>query len=508
MRAALNPKQQEFEASKYPYTAVLCPRRAGKSFSLTTTSLIQCEEVPGSRILVICAQKTYARQNYWASSKDGGAAPGGFVDQITRHGIAATKNMANMTWVHANGSTGIVTGVDKIDDVEKLRGAPSEADIIIIDEVGSIPFDILSQLLTVIMPGLMSRKGRLILAGTPGYIPAGTWYEATCLLATNYDGSYTCRLASDTSPERDLAVWRLFTWTIQDNVALPHQWQVALETKRIHRWSDDNPRWRREYLGEWVIDASNMVFHSYVDGRTVGKHVTWLGGTPPEEDGPYAYVGGVDYGFEDDTAITVLAYSLTKNVVYNVYNYKARGLTFDDILALISNVHKEYKVDVFVCDSNQKNITESLRQRGLPMEVADKTEKNTYITLLNSDFHEGRVRIIHNSPLDVELYSLQWDLSKGLGATDAEKKGFLAGKNALHPMANTPDHLCDALLYAWRHCYHHLSVPAEPKQAKKNPRDIEDWREILELREAQARDEWDIEYERRSELFKYVYDDN
>ena len=57
---------------------------------------------------------------------------------------------------------------------------------------------------------------------------------------------------------RNLGISTHSTWNIRDNEAKPAQWANALATKRRRGWSDDHPTWRREYLGEWVADNSEL----------------------------------------------------------------------------------------------------------------------------------------------------------------------------------------------------------------------------------------------------------
>src|ERR1043165_4865629 len=55
----------------YKYLSTRCPRRAGKSFGMTSLALWWGEKFPGSRILIISLTLKSTKENYWSG------APGG-----------------------------------------------------------------------------------------------------------------------------------------------------------------------------------------------------------------------------------------------------------------------------------------------------------------------------------------------------------------------------------------------------------------------------------------------
>lgn len=453
--AGLFKEQRQLVDATERFCSVLCARRSGKSFALTSLALSACLKRPNSRCLIITPSITHARKNFWHG------APGGITDQLEKYGIGHRVHNVDMVVNFENKSYVRITGVHEMDDIEKLRGAPAENDIVIIDETQSFRPGVLDALLTrIIYPGMSSRKGsRLIVAGTPGMVAAGLFYDATCPQAkrNNHDQtqSYTCKDYGYQGDDRDKAVWVRFHWTLKDNTAMPHQWAQALEIKYLQNWSDDHPVWVREYLGEWVMDSSEMVF-AYAGLRHEAGFVSWVGGPLAESEGPWHTIMGLDYGFEDDTAFVVLAYSQKLREVRVLYVEKTPHLTTDRVYERTLALMGIYAPQRIVVDTSHKNMSEELRQRfGLPVEYADKTHKNNMIELINSDFKSGRIKILIGSVLEEELLALTWDLSKG---TKAE----LARRGSLHPAEGLPNHASDAFLYAWRYCYHHfLQVAAE-----------------------------------------------
>ena len=471
-----NPKQRALILDAAYYLGAVCPRRSGKTFGVVSKALYLGEAKAGSRILIISLTLKSTIENYWSG------APGGLWAQNAKYDLGLKFNSTAHTWIHPNGSRGILAGAETKADVEKLRGAAAEADLVILDECKSFAPALLEDLIeNVVEPGLMTRNGQLLMVGTPGSIPLGPFYNATCLLArvpapTQADPNAvrpTCILwneRTDPGPAyRDLHpddfgdLYSLHTWTIQDNEAVPGQWQRALSTKRRRGWSDDHPTWRREYLGEWVSDASDLVY-AFARMRATGACL-WhpedaeIGSTGlPEGAGPWHMLMGLDLGFVDDSALVLVAYSETINELRHVYDFKAPGLDAQSFAEIVLDTIGAFGLpEMIVADvggGGSKMIIEMLNARyGLSIQAANKREKQDHIELMNGDFLADRIKIIPGSDLDHELCGLQWDLSN-------DSKTILARTGRLREDPSCPNHLCDALLYIWRFSYHYFAQAA------------------------------------------------
>lgn len=470
------PKQRELILDESIYIGTVCPRRSGKTFGVTSKALHLGEAFPGSRVLIISQTLKSTVENYWSG------APGGLWAQNARYELDLKFNTTAHTWVHPNGSRGLLAGAETKVDIERLRGAAAEADLVIIDECKSFAPLLLEDLIeNVVEPGLMTRNGQLIMIGTPGSIPLGPFYAATCLLSR-------VPAASESEPTRTRPtcipwdeivapgpayahleaaefqdLFSLHTWTIQDNTAAPGQWLRALSTKRRRGWDDNHPIWRREYLGEWVSDASDLVY-SFARARSEGK-CTW---TPSidngilglsEKEGPWHLLMGLDLGFVDDSALVLVAYSETLQQLRHVYDYKSPGMdaqTFaEEVLGTIDTYGQPEMVVADVGGGGSKMIIEMLNQRyGLAIQPANKREKQDHIEIMNGDFLADRIKIIAGSDLDHELCGLQWDLS-------SDSKVILSRTGRLREDPSCPNHLCDALLYIWRFSYHYYAFARE-----------------------------------------------
>lgn len=378
-----------------------------------------------------------------------------------------------------NGSLLFLMGADKKDEIEKLRGGSYKVSIV--DECKSYPPAILEELIRdVLRPAAIDCNGRVFMIGTPGNILSGPFYEATYpgYTRTTDDGkrSYPVSRFFE-APERywldhpdEIPEWSRHAWTIQDNTSKPEMWSEALLDKLMNRWDDDHPTWQREYLGKWM-PAENAFVYAYASlcrKIEAGEELSRVNWRPTFDEKhtkhgldmeiEWRYVLGLDHGFEDDFAQVVLAYSPNDGAVRHIHDFKCPHLTVSYIAGLIKECHQEYRLDAMVTDVGaMKALVETLNQEyGLFLVPAEKVHKNDYIELINSDFHSGLIKIIPGSDLALELETLQWDLSIG-------SKQQLARTGRLKESKELPNHLCDALLYALRYCYHHYAKPRTAK---------------------------------------------
>lgn len=443
-----NPVQRRFILDPSQQKALRCPRRSGKSFALTSAGLYLGESFPGKRILIVSLTLKSTKENFWSG------APGGLFKQNYEYGLNLKFNHTDLVWWHENGSRGRLAGAETRADIEYLRGAAAEADIVVVDECKSFAPEHLDELIRdVLEPGLMTRNGVIVLSGTPGLIPMGPFFEATSPLARNAEGKQTC---TEFNGQPSSELWSLHSWTILDNLAAPAQWKRALKIKERRGWSDDHPSWRREYLGEWTTDSYDLVY-AYASCRANGN-VSWYPDQDktnptglPEEHGPWHLVMGLDFGYEDDCAVVMAGWSEHLQELRHVADFKSPHLTVDAFADEVLRLADRFGApEVIVADVGGlgKMVIETINQRyGWGVQPAEKKEKFDHIELVNSDFHTGRIKIIPGSDLEHELCGLQWDLSN-------DTKAYLARTGKLREDPSCPNHLCDALLYLWRYCYH------------------------------------------------------
>jgi hypothetical protein len=317
-----------------------------------------------------------------------------------------------------------------------------------------------------------------VLIGTPGNIPEGPFFEATCARATqeldlgDRKESAPFLIPAGTTdpwgrtPEADL-LWSCHSWTLQDNTAQPHLWEEALKKKRQMRWADDDQTWLREYLGQWTTDTGALVFR-YALEKPTGR-VTWYPEPTvenpvglPAEGAPWRYVAGLDLGFEAPTALVVLGYSQRLGVVRHVLDYSRRHLLVHEVTALIKQAMDHVgSIEAIYADVGNlgKMVVSSMIAEGYPLERADKREKYDHIEIANSMFARGELQIIPGTTLESQLITNVWDMEKSqLKFGRDVKVEDLARLGKLVEDKNVPNDSTDAMIYALRGALHRFRI--------------------------------------------------
>ena len=127
-------------------------------------------------------------------------------------------------------------------------------------------------------------------------------------------------------------------------------------------------------------------------------------------------------------------------------------MILEDVAEKLLRLENKYSFDTIVVDGASKQFNESLKHRvGLEFTNAEKTDKNNFIKLLNSDLITNRLKILSsNIELLDEWDNLIWHTKP-------------TGERIEHP--GLDNHLCDSTLYAWRFCYAFFSTKAPPKRS-------------------------------------------
>lgn len=479
----VNPKAAAMVLDPSPHVAAICPRRAGKTYAAVLAAMITGEAKPGSISLIISLNLKQLRRLYWAGG------PSGLFTIARKYGLNLTFNNTYLRWEHENGSIGYLLGADDDEQLEVIRGL--EADLYIIDECKSFDPATLDKLIEdIIDPQRASRKGRVMMIGTPGFIFAGPFWQATCPEATldfeypegsglkvkaRYSVDYGATDPYGREPTKGDFTWSRHHWTLQDNSAMPHQWVEALKKKKQKGWADDDATWQREYLGLWTSSSEGLVYRYHAE-KSTGR-VTWQPdlvkrvdhdtvtdpSSLPQEGAPWRFVAGLDIGYEAPTAFVVAAYSSRLRQLRVVADFSRQHMLVPDIAEMIQFAQSTYgPIEKIYADVGNlgKMIVETLiGEYGFPLERADKREKYDHIELLNAAFARGEVLIIEGTQLETQLLTNCWDLrDENKGTKDA-----LARRGKLREDDSIPNDSVDALLYMFRGSLHHFGwvQPAE-----------------------------------------------
>ena len=437
-------KQNEvLQARDKRYKAINCTRRSGKSVGEAIDHFEIAEEFPGSRSLYMGITLDSVSEIIWDVFKD--------LNKLGKYNCKF--NNTKKIVFFPNGSRIRLFGLDVSErQMRKVLGQKLRK--VSIDEAGSITIDMKRLCYQMIKPALADNRPNswLTLLGTCENIP-NTFFEAVT------EGL-----------ERGVN-WNVYKWTAYENPHMARQWKEEIDEAIENNPEVVNASWfRTHYLNEWCSDDDLLIIK-------LDKAKNYLEELPNDR---YGFVLGVDLGYNDATAFSVLAYSDNHDVAFVVKSYKETQMDITDVANEIRKIQRQFDIEKIIVDGANKQGVEEIKNRhGIPLESADKKDKATFLRILRDDFIQAKVKILEGEcgELITEWKSLMWK-------DEYKEKEDDRCQN----------HLSDATLYAWRYCYHYIFEPPEPK---KDP-NTDEYMDDLEEREAEEmlqlqreEEEWD-----------------
>lgn len=372
------PQQRAFLSSQSKMRAALCTRRAGKSYGIGLWLFDAALRYPGTSQLYVALTRLSAKR---IMKKD-------IIDVLSaKYGVGVRFNEVELTATFDNGSVIYLLGADAThEEAEKVLGNKFRRAVI--DEAASFRRDLHHLVYSVIRPTLIDLGGELALIGTPGNVK-GFFYELT---------------QPDTSKRP--RGWDVHHWSAFDNPHVSrafHEEIAALETEnpRVR----ETPWFKQMYLGAWTIDSTALVYR-YDEERNSIREL------PETRAGAWRYIMGVDLGYNDPTAIVIVAYREHDPTLYVVDVQVERALTLSSVAERIEAFRRKYPIHAFIVDNAAKQAVEEMRDRyAIPFEAAEKTGKADAIAMLNSDLISGRMKMLAgvSDPLVTEMGQLIWD---------------------------------------------------------------------------------------------------
>lgn len=414
-------KQIAFIEDPADHKTALCSRRAGKSYTAVAYLIKEALDNPG----VICLYLALTR----GSAKR-------IVNQELhnfnrRYSLGIEFNKTDLTATFPNGSTIMLAGADDTNEIEKLRG--SKYALVIIDETQYFNSAHLESLIDeVLEPALLDLSGTLCLLGTPGPNASGYFYSATTNTERVSLASKEDQEAGD-EDDREQVLWANHHWTLFDNRHLCEQKLRAgssveayvASIRRRKGWSEDHPKYLREWGGRWTFTDNDLVYQLDVRRNLFSKL--------PEIPDQWQYVLGIDIGFNDAFTIAVLAFSQKQPKVFMVDQFSQSKLIPADMAKYIAQYRERYDPVAMVADSGAlgKAIVEEFKQRyGLNIKAAEKTKKVAYIDLLNGDLISARLLVKEGLPVIAEMQMLEWERDSNRSKENQTQKNdacFVAG---------------------------------------------------------------------------------
>ena len=380
-----------------------CTRRAGKTLGTAIWFLENMLEHPGSLNLYIAQTAGAARVYMWRELKK----------LVNHYDLPFRFNETNLYMQHKRGEgLLLLKGADKADEIEKLRGPKWSR--VCLDEAQLFGAWMENLINEVLGAALRDEAGHLIMTGTAGKKKEGIFYEASHGLRKRRSGE---------------PVYELHRWSLQDNPFLSAEAkdeELIIDEEGYS--GPEDPRFQREYRGEWVVGDSERMFafdeklNTY-DGPIPGGH-DWKTGH------------GCDFGWHDQTAFVTGVWCRTSPVFYVPESWGRSHQYTDDVAARAMELQAKYGSKVYVGDTGGygKNVCVHLaRDYGINVLQAHKREKFDHIAFFNSALRRGHVKIKRGDRLCKQLQEVAWNENR----TDAAN--------------HSRDDLCFALLYIWRY---------------------------------------------------------
>ncbi len=375
----LFPEQLSFIRDSSPNKLAVCSRRSGKTIACAADLIETALTNPNTVSLYITLSRNNAKKIIWREIK-----------KINRdYALGGIENLSELSMTFPNHAIIYLSGAKDTNEIEKFRGLAIKK--VYIDEAQSFREYIRELIDDVLAPALMDYAGTLILIGTPGPIPTGYFHD--------------CSVASSN--------WSKHSWTFWNNPfilaksKMTHQQMLDRELKRRGVTALD-PSIQREWYGRWVLDSDSLLIH--YDAKK--NHYPEL---PPIIPKKYAYIMGIDLGFDDADAIAVLAYEENSPNTYLVEEKVVAQQGLTELVDQIQLLRNKYDISKIVIDQGGlgKKLAEEMRRRhSIPVEPADKARKMEHIAFLNDNLRTGKFKAKSASKFAQDSYLVEIDRDK------------------------------------------------------------------------------------------------
>ena len=392
IRDVCHPKQASLVESlvlgKARNVVVGAGRQSGKSYGAALAALLVAAGVPGVNLIYVAS--THATCKKMA-----------FLPAVTMNrelGLGGTPAYGQeLAVAFPNGSSVYFLGADSEKTIERLRGVPNLV-LCIIDEASVYSPDALKQMIETVRPGLRPRRGKLVVMGTGSRQgQQGTWYD----LKKNpeyeqhrFDYRDNDRVPSHADVEA----------TIDEDLKAQFPEMTSAEA-RATAW------FKREYLGEDVIELAEMVYQITEDNL--------VDELPDFDDGRrWAFATGGDLGMSANDALVSLAWLEEDDgspEAGNVYVADQEAKNGQDSIACADmvNGHNLRRHPLFIAldpgGLGQKTIrtVQSLYPEA-PVVEAEKPPIAIQVRAVNILAQGGRLKIKRGTPLALDLVGPTW----------------------------------------------------------------------------------------------------
>ncbi len=395
------PEQCKFTEDTSRYIVAQCSRRAGKTNGLAIRFFKTMEKHPKSQCIYLSLTLDSARDILWPVLHE-------LNDKYT---LGCTFLESKLTMTYPNGSTLKLMGADMKNFIKRLKGRKYPG--VAVDEAQDFGSHLQILVDDVLTPSISDYSdGWLALAGTPGPVPQGYFFEIT--QEKKYGFSF-------------------HEWTLLNNPYMPDAAGFIEQLKIARGWDEEHPTLKREYRNNWVLDPQSL----WIQYKADLDHYDTLPIVTPHK---FNYVLGIDLGFKDADALAVIAWSDAEPNTYLVEEVVTPKQGITDLVNQVNLLRLKYDFCKMVIDEGGlgKKIAEEMRrQHHIPVQAADKALKQQNVEFLNDALRLGRFRANKKSRFALDSYLVQIDWDKSTSDRIVVKK---------QPHSD----IIDAVLYAFR----------------------------------------------------------
>lgn len=419
-------KQIDFINDSARRKALFVARRSGKTWTVAVTLIKECLENPSTKCLYFGLTAESAWNTIYLH-----------MIEVLCHqfNIPVNTNMTQRTITFDNKSYIKITGDDANDkQIDKALGGKYK--IVCFDECQSINHDLEKWINEKLAPAMVDLDGTIIMAGTAGDLMGERyWYKVTNTEGAREPG------------------WKVYSWTPFDNPHMSDKVNKHLqELKSLDKNIEDTPGYKQQWLCQWVVETESRIYKytstkdqqpwNSLDSNLMIHSLTTY-------DSKWKYIFAMDFGFEDDTALVVGAFSKHDFNCYIVDSFKKPKMLTQEIAEQIIQWKDKYRPIFIVGDCQNKTLIETLKiQYRIPIVPAQKLGKEAHIAAMNSDFITGKIKVIeaNNRALIEEWNELTWSETHRVLGIYKENQ-------------SKDNHLADAALYLHHFSKHYRATP-------------------------------------------------
>jgi len=409
--------QQQVLDTKQKVIMLMAGRRAGKT-EVDIRKALQTALTPHSIVLFIGLTYTRCMDLFWNPLND----------LVKEYSIGIAREARNEgILVLDNDSEFHFVGNSTVTERDKLRGG--KYDLIIIDEAQSQPA--LAYLIeSVLEPTLKDKQGTMMISGTGPRVRGTRWGFLW--------------------NEREKFPGLRLNWNLSENPYMPDYKSILATLREEKGWTEDNAVYVSEYLGVECFDDDALCFRLTENNFfTKVQLEEWVKGQPPSD---IKFVVGIDYGFVDSTAISLLCFSLHKAEVFLVYESKFNRSGVTEIVkaldecvfamheAPFKQVPEQNKKLIGFADTagGMQSVTYEMVKHGYNILPAMKDNKAFAIEMLQEECRKHTLKVEQTGPFADEALRIIFARDEASG-------------NLTREMDDTyhPDSM-DSLLYAFR----------------------------------------------------------